>query len=133
MVGRWRSGPRGTRQSFLFFAPIPVQIPSSDPLGSDVVGGHQERFADQWDLITDDVFVGNIVRHGYFLEFVEGDSPPLTRVPFAFDSSQEDSKKAQLSEAVQKMLEKSAIEPVANASSPDFYSHLFLVQKGTAD
>ena len=45
----------------------------------------EASYTDEWDRITCNVFVRNIVQNGYMLEFAQGNAPPLSRVPIAFE------------------------------------------------
>ena len=54
---------------------------------------------------------------------------PLSRVPFAFNPLRAGTDQEFLAEAVQKLLEKEAIEPVLDDCSRGFYRRLFLVPK----
>ena len=127
MAERRTRVPRDARRSSDFAAARPVLDPS-DPSSGGSVGGRLGSFADNWDRITSDVFVRNVVRNGYSLEFAEGSSPPLSRVPISFPS-REGAERGLLDDAVRKLLEKQAIEPVEDDCSPGFYSRLFLVPK----
>ena len=71
-----------------------------------------------------DVFMRNVVHHGYSLEFVEGTTLPLSRIPFAFNLLRVGADL--LHKAVQRLLDKNANEPVLDDCSPGFYSRLFL-------
>ena len=72
----------------------------------------------------------NVLRHGYHIPFQ--DSPPsLTPVPLSFRTYNPGSRKSlALCQEVSKMLEKGALEIVADPGF-GFYSRLFLVEKAT--
>ena len=72
----------------------------------------------------------NVLRHGYHIPFQ--DSPPsLTPVPLSFWTYNPGSRKSlALCQEVSKMLEKGALEIVADPGF-GFYSRLFLVEKAT--
>ena len=74
-------------------------------------------------------FIRNILCNSYASEFAYGNSPLLSRGPFAFDLPKVESAQVLLKEAVQKLLEKGAVEPVEDDRLPGFYSHLFLIPK----
>ena len=76
---------------------------------------------DQWDHITSNIFIRNVVRNGYALEFVQKNAFPLSRVPIAFKSTRVISGCKLLNDAISKLLEKGAIECVEDERSPSFY------------
>ena len=96
---------------------------------SGSVGTCLKAYTDQWDHVTGNIFVRNVVCNGYTLEFAEGNSPPLSRVPFAFDPPKVESAQVLLNEVVQKLLEKGVIEAVEDNRLPGFYNCLFLILK----
>ena len=46
-----------------------------------------EAYTYQWDRITNNIFIRNIVRIGYMMEFAQGNVTPLSRVPITFEST----------------------------------------------
>ena len=78
-------GPRGMSQSVPVSCTQPVSFLSIDSCYG-LVGACLETYVNQWDRITCNVFVRNIVQNGYMLEFAQDNAPPLKRVPIAFES-----------------------------------------------
>ena len=77
--------------------------------------------------MTGSLFVQGLLEHGYILPFQE--RPPLSRVPWKFAPPASEPKRTEFHQAVQKLLDKGAVEPVLDHQSPGFYSRLFLVPK----
>ena len=99
VVGRQWLSPRGASQLSSLRAALTVCEHSCHAS----VGRRLESFTENWGHITSDVFVRN-VRHGYSLEFAEGNTPPLSRVPFSFNRLHAGADQELLSEAVQKLM-----------------------------
>ena len=97
--------PMGKRQSVPVYCVQPVSYLSAFSSGG-LVGVCLEAYTNQWDRIMSNVFVINVVRNGYALEFAEGKFPPLSRAPLAFNSAGVGSDQAPLNEALLKLLEK---------------------------
>ena len=101
----------------------------SPPSSPASVGGQLQCYAQRWESITSDAFTLSVVRNGYALKFDLCGPPKLSRVPIPFDPPREESLRKELTAAVDKLLQKGAIEPVEDLGSPGFYSRLFLVPK----
>ena len=86
------------------------------------VGARLLHFSEAWKKVTQDPWVLNIVQNGYSIPFLE--KPPLTSIPIDFASAH-----PALPEAINRLLEKGAVERVSNPNTPGFYSRLFLVPK----
>ena len=79
-------------------------------------------FADAWGALGD-AHASWVVSHGVALDFAE--RPQLSRVPLSFPGRNQ----GILEEQVSQLLQKEAIEPVRDLSSPGFYNRLFVVPK----
>ena len=77
-----------------------------------MVGACLEAYANQRVCGTSNVFVRKIVQNSCALEFAKGKSPLLSMVPFSFNSTQVGSNQVLVNEAILKLLEKRAIEPI---------------------
>ena len=128
MAVNWMCTPRGACRSSFPHVALLVCDPCKHSCHASV-GRQLESFTNNWDRITSDVFMRNIVHHGYSLEFARGTTPPLSRLPFAFDLRCAGVDQEILDEAMQKLLDKNRIKPVMDDCSPGFYSRLFLVPK----
>ncbi len=97
------------------------------------VGGCLKDYLEEWEKITSDKFVLDILRKGYAPEFRKDKSPPqLTTTWKRFDSINSHTPPKQatlLRDHVKELLQKGAVEQVKNKSSRGLYSHLFLVPK----
>jgi hypothetical protein len=102
--------------------PIPVDFP---------VGRRLMKFYQNWEAVTDDPWILEVVRIGYRLEFVENPvlspRPPFTRIPLSERVS------AVLTEEVNTLLEKGAVALLQPPYSPGFYSNVFTVSKKDSD
>ena len=98
---------------------------SSGPGGS--VGACLLRFTPQWNAITEDSWVRNVVARGYILPFKS--QPPLSISPVDIQLPGDTDKCRILDTEILTMSQKQAIEPVTQPLSPGFYSHIFLVPK----
>ena len=93
------------------------------------MGGRIAHFANTWKKYTSDRFVLSVVEYGYALTFSESGPPPLSTSPIEFPGDRAHGASSPLQEAVQKLVEKGAVEIVDDPSTPGFYSRLFLVPK----
>ncbi len=91
------------------------------------VGGRIAFFRHQWEGITDNKWVLDIIRKGYAIPFVQ--DPPLRRSLPESDTVRDPIKRDLLNQEIESLLGKRAIEEVRDLSSPGFYSRLFLVPK----
>ena len=85
------------------------------------------RFTPQWNAITEDSWVRNVVARGYILPFKS--QPPLSISPVDIQLPGDTDKCRILDTEILTMSQKQAIEPVTQPLSPGFYSHIFLVPK----
>ena len=121
VLGRLAIIPRGTSQSVPVSCAHLVSFSSAD-FGCGLVGACLGAYVDQWDHITSNVFVRNIVQTGYGLEFAQDNAPPLSRAPIVFKSIQGHSGHGLFSEAISKLLEKGVIGMIdRQASTADFF------------
>ena len=95
------------------------------------VGGRLGQFWQNWAVIGADDWVINILRGGYFLPFTDI-LPPVTSTPPDMSYSSSHPLFQELSNQVQILLDKQAIEIVTD-SSPGFFSRLFLAPKKSGD
>ena len=107
--------------------PDPARI-RIDPVRERHVGGILLHFAHVWAEHDCLPWVVKVLAEGYRPKFRL--VPPLTRQPPLFGRLQSPKREARL-DLVRAMLEKEAIEPDQDVSSPGFYSLLFLVPKVT--
>ena len=91
--------------------------------------GHLAYFAHVSRNITTDLFVLNVVAHGYALMFDELGPPKLLRIFLHLSRPLSPQVEAVLALEAKHLLAKCAIEVVQDPSYPGFYSHLFLVDK----
>ena len=110
---------------------VPILATPPPPTRStDVpVGGCLQSSWRQWQAISHDRWVTDVIRRGYALTFT--DQPPLTR-PIPLPSYKPGSERAlALDDSVRQMIAKGAVELVDPAvfPSPGFYSRLFVVPK----
>ena len=96
VLGRLAILPRGMSQSVPVSCAHLVSFPSVDSCYGLVGGARLGVYVDQWDRITCNVFMRNVVRNGslcekrcteqsYVLEFAQGNAPLISRVPIAFE------------------------------------------------
>ena len=83
-----------------------------EPCLPGLVGGRLAHFVSEWEAITSDAFVLNIVRNGYALKFDIDGPPALSRRPISFGVPRDPLKVAGIRAAVQAMMEKNAVEVV---------------------
>jgi hypothetical protein len=108
-------------------SPLPPSL-ALLPLPNIPVGGRLQHFHLEWSKWGVNPYIVNIIQHGLTLEFIE--KPPLSTVPIFMESYQGDRiRHKALQAAVQELLSKQVLEPVARESSPGFYSRLFLTPK----
>ena len=104
-------GPTGMSQSIPNHCVQPGEDPST-PSCCRLLSVCLDAYNDQWDPIMSNSFVRSVVQNSYALEFAEGNSPLLSRVPIAFKSTQVGLSQKLLNIAFLKLLEKGVIEPV---------------------
>ena len=86
-----------------------------------------QYFWEKWEVLGLSPKVVTTLREGYTLPFRL--SSNLTRSPTVISTYQNPSKQAHLLEALYQLVNKNAVEPVANQNSLGFYNRLFLVPK----
>ena len=91
------------------------------------VGARLHIFWDKWEVLGASPKVVATLREGYTLPFRF--RPNLTRSPTVISNYQNPSKQAHLLEAPYQLVNKNAVEPVANQNLLGFYNWLFLVPK----
>ena len=91
------------------------------------VGGRLSQFVSQWERRNAHRSIIRIISEGYRLPFRE--RPALTRSPFVNSGYVDQNRQNALSNAIQDLLSKKAIEIVHTQNSLGFYSRLFLVPK----
>ncbi len=99
-------------------------------IGSFPVGGRLSHFLADWQRITSDRFVLEVVSQGYSLPFVR--YPPLTLSPMETPLPRLLCRRQALWEEVASLLKKGAVETVdLSRDQGGFYSHYFLATKRT--
>ena len=91
------------------------------------VGARLHKFWEKWEVLGLNPKVLTTLRKGYTLPFQF--RPNLTRSPTVISNYHNPSKQAHLLEALDQLVNKNAVEPVANQNSLGFYNRLFLVPK----
>ena len=91
------------------------------------VGTRLHSFWEKWEVLGSSPKVVTTLREGYTLLFRF--RPNLIRSPTVISNYQNPSKQAHLLEALYQLVNKNAVEPVANQNSLGFYNRLFLVPK----
>ena len=91
------------------------------------VGARLHNFWEKWEALGSSPKVVNTLREGYTLPFQF--RPNLTRSPTVISNYHNPSKQAHLLEALYQLVNKNAVELVANQKSLGFYNQLFLVLK----
>ena len=82
-------------------------------------------FHQEWQNITMDPFILNIIQNGYSLIFDEDkDLPGLSHIPLIFEVPRDLDGKQNLVLETQKLVEKGAVEIVLDHASPSFYSYV---------
>ena len=91
------------------------------------VGARLHNFGEKWEVLGSSPKVVATLREGYTLPFRFRLN--LTRSSTVISNYQNPSKQAHLLEALYQLVNKNAVEPVANQNSLGFYNRLFLVPK----
>ena len=91
------------------------------------VGARLHNFWEKWEVLGLSPKVVTTLREGYTLPFRL--RPNLCRSPTVISNYQNPSKQAYLLEALYQLVNKNAVELVANQNSLGFYNRLFLVPK----
>ena len=91
------------------------------------VGARLHQFWEKWKALGSSPKVVTIVREGYTLPFQF--RPNLTRSPTVISNYVNPQGQSHLLEALYQLMNKNAVEPVANQNSLGFYNRLFLVPK----
>ena len=94
---------------------------------SPPVGARLHNFGEKWEILGSSPKIVTTLREGYTLPFRF--RPKVTRSPTVISNYQNPSKQAHLLEALYQLVNKNAVEPVANQNSLGFYNRLFLVPK----
>ena len=85
------------------------------------------QFGDKWEALGSSPKVVTTLREGYTLPFRF--RPNLTRSPTVISNYVNPQKQSHLLEALHQLVNKNAVEPVANQNSFGFHNRLFLVPK----
>ena len=97
-------------------------------LGCLPVGGRLSAFLPFWESITQDRWVLDIVKWGYFLPF--HDYPQLSSNPLVTPTPRDPHKEDLLRKEIYNLIQKGAIESLgAGDLTPGFFSHYFLAPK----
>ena len=91
------------------------------------VGGRLQKFWPKWETLGANPRVVSILREGYTLPFKM--RPPLTRIPLVTSAYANPARSRALSQALDALVEKLAVEKVVVRTSLSFYNRLFLVPK----
>ena len=91
------------------------------------VGARLHQFWEKWEALGSSPKVVTILREGYTLPFRF--RPNLTRSPTVVSNYVNPRRQANLLEALYQLMNKNAVEPVANQNSLGFYNRLFLEPK----
>ena len=91
------------------------------------VGARLHNFLEKWEALGSSPKVVTTLREGYNLPFRF--RPNLTRSPTVIRNYHNPSRQAHLLETLYQLVNKNAVEPVANQNSLGFYNRLFLVPK----
>ena len=97
------------------------------PVIDPPVGARLHNFWEKWEVLGSSPKVVTTLREGYTRPFRF--RPNLTMSPAVISNYQNPSKQAHLLEALYQLVNKNAVEPVANQNSLGFYNRLFLVPK----
>ena len=89
--------------------------------------GKATQFGEKWEFLGSSPKVVTTLREGYTLPFRFRLN--LTRSPTVISNYQNPSKQAHPLEALYQLVNKNAVEPVANQNSLGYYNQLFLVPK----
>ena len=96
------------------------------PFG-DKVGGRISLAWQNWQMVTQNQWILDVVRYGYKLEFQE--YPPLTSTPIFEELNLPKAEKLAVHEQVQELINQGAVAEVLNPYTPRFYSKLFVRAK----
>ena len=110
----------------------PTILPSPTlhpPATQGPVGGRLQRFWRQWKDRGAHPWVVGVLRWGYIIQF--NTEPTLVHYPTVESGYQDQTMNTFLLEAVQKLIEKDAIEEIYKHDSPGYYSRLFLTPKAS--
>ena len=91
------------------------------------VGSRLHQFWEKWEALGSTSKVVTILREGNTLPFRF--RPNLTRSPTVISNYVNPQRQSNLLEALYQLMNKNAVEPVANQNSLGFYNRLFLVPK----
>ena len=91
------------------------------------VGARLHKFGENWEALGSSPKVVSTLREGYTLPFRV--RPNLTRSPTVKSNYHNPQRQSHLLEALYQLVNKNAVEPVANQDSLGFYNWLFLVPK----
>ena len=91
------------------------------------VGARLHQFWEKWEALGSSPKVVTALREGYTLPFWF--RPNLARSPSVISNYVNPQRQSHLLEALYQLLNKNAVEPVANQTSLGFYNRLFLVPK----
>ena len=105
----------------------PLPNDSSKASLSPPVGGRIRSFTRDWQTNNCSSNVLNIITNGYVLPFLS--KPNLVRFPLILSEYKALQKDQALTDCIQSVMSKNAIERVENVKSLGFYSRLFLVPK----
>ena len=107
---------------------IPRAVPPVFQNHNEPVGGRLQYFWLQWQQLGASPWIVSILRRGFQIRFHE--QPALSPAPKPFSLPGAHAKRLALSEEIDSMLTKNALEEV-DVSSPGFYSILFLTPKSS--
>ena len=93
------------------------------------VGARLHQFWEKWEALGSSPKVATALREGYTLPFRF--RPNLTRSPTVISNYVNPQRQSHLLEVLYQLVNKNAVEPVANQNSLGFYNRLFLVPKPT--
>ena len=91
------------------------------------VGARLHQFWEKWEALGSSPKIVTTLREGYTLPFRF--RPNLTRSPTVISKYVNPQRQSHLLEALYQLVNKNAVEPVANQNSLGFYNWLFLVPK----
>ena len=98
-------------------------------LQSEPIGGRLTYYLQNWELITQDVWVLNTISQGHQWEFLE--KPPLARGQSWLHCPKSSQHLPALRQKLQHFLDIGAVEKVVDPTSPGFYSRFFVLPKKT--
>ena len=91
------------------------------------VGSRLHQFCEKWEALGSSPKVATILTEGYTLPFRF--RPDITRSPIVISNYVNPQRQSNLLEALYRLMNKNAVETVANQNSLGFYNWLFLVPK----